>query len=139
MKIKKEKDDYIVRIDRGEEVISSLKKVCKENNISSGFITGIGAADKVETGLYKVSDKKYLSDTKKGEFEITNITGNVSEKDNEVYLHLHATLTDESGKAFGGHLNFARISGTCEILIHEIKTITERKTDKKTGLNIYKL
>ncbi len=48
---------YIIRINRGEEVITTLTQFCQENRIFSGSLTGLGAADEAEA-VGRVKDKE---------------------------------------------------------------------------------
>lgn len=137
MEYKKFGDIIAVKIDRGEEVLGSLKEVCEKENVKSGSITGLGAAGHAVIGLYKVAERKYYSNTFDGEMEMTSIIGNVSEKDGEVYLHCHANFAKADGSVIGGHLSEAVISGACEIFIHTIKGRIGRKKDNATGLNVF--
>ncbi len=139
MKSMKFGDKYFVRIDKGEEVVQSLKDFCLENNIKLGSITGLGACDRVTIGLFNTETKEYNNKELKGEFEITNLTGNITTKDGEVYLHLHITLGDEEYNAHGGHLNECWISGTCELVIDTVDGEVERVFDDFSGLNLFKL
>lgn len=139
MKSKKIGSRYFVRIDKGEEVVSSLKSFCAENRITLGSVLGIGAADRVTVGLFNTATKEYHNKALEGEYEITNLTGSVTTKDGEVYLHLHITLADEEYKAYGGHLNECRISGTCELVIDTVEGRMDRFFDDHCGLNIWKI
>ena len=56
----------------------------------------------------------------------------------EVYLHLHATLSDIEHKAYGGHLNRALVSATAEIWIDVVSGEIDREFSDKIGLNILK-
>lgn len=56
----------------------------------------------------------------------------------EVYLHLHATLSDAHYHALGGHLNAAFISGTCELIIDVIEGACDREFSDNVGLNLLK-
>ncbi|WP_138159500.1 PPC domain-containing DNA-binding protein [Peptoniphilus catoniae] len=127
-----------VRIDRGEEVLEELKKACEEMNIKSAYITGIGAGDDITVGLYSVEERKYNKFRHQGEFEITNITGNITSLDGEYYSHLHISFGDGNKFIAGGHLNSCRICGTCELFIQIIDGQIDRMVDDKTGLNILK-
>jgi len=131
-------DKYVVRLNRGEEIIESLTKLCKENHIKLGRVTGIGAANKVKIGLFNVETKEYHSTELTGDMEILNLSGNITQMDGEVYLHLHITLGDEENRAFGGHLNSAVISATCEIVIDVIDGVVDRVHDEEVGLNLLK-
>ncbi len=139
MNFKKFGSRYVVRLDKGDEIVSSLKQFCTENNIRLGSITGIGAANSVTIGLFETASKQYHSNTLTGDYEITSLNGNVSSMNNEVYLHLHISISDSAYKAYGGHLTSAVISGTCELLIDTIDGTIERQFDEDTGLNIYNL
>lgn len=130
-------NQYLIRLDRGEEVIDRLLFLLKKENITAAYLTGIGACDEVDVGLYNVQEQRYFSKTFLGEFEITNLSGNVSQKDNAPYLHLHITCCRDSFESFGGHLAHCRISGTCEIALTLIEGTVERHLESETGLNVW--
>ncbi len=138
MIFKKFGNKYILRIDRGEEVVATLKTFCTAQNIALGSITAIGAANRVTIGLFNTETKKYQSTELTGDFEITSLAGNISTMNGEVYLHLHATLSDAGYHAFGGHLNAAFISGTCELIIDVIDGACDREFSDAVGLNLLK-
>jgi len=136
MKYKKFGNKWVVRIDKGEEVIQILKKICEDNKIKLGSLSGIGATDRVTVGLFNTKSKQYQSKELIGDYEITNLSGNISTMNKEVYLHLHITLADENQQAFGGHLSSAIISGTGEIIVEEIEGEIERVFNEEVGLNL---
>lgn len=45
MEYKKFDDTYVVRLNKGEEVVEALKQLCKIENIELTEIAGIGASD----------------------------------------------------------------------------------------------
>ena len=99
MEYRKFGDTYVVRIQRGEEIIEQLTALCKIENIRLGSIEGLGAAGKVTVGCYNVEEKHYYKTTfEGGTFEITSLTGNISEMNGEVYLHVHMSFAGEDGK-----------------------------------------
>ncbi|GAH66809.1 unnamed protein product [marine sediment metagenome] len=136
MKFKKIGSKWIVRIDKGEEIVETLKQFCKENKIKLGTISGIGATDRVTIGLFETKSKQYHSQELIGDYEITNLSGNISTMNDEIYLHLHISLADSKYNAYGGHLNSAVISGTGEIVIEEIEDIIGREFNEEVGLNL---
>lgn len=141
MEYRKFDDTYLIRMDRGEEVISCLNTFAEKEGVRLASVSAIGACDKVTVGCYDVSEKQYHSQTMEGAYEITDLSGNITEMDGKVYLHLHVTVADEKQNAYGGHLNECRISGTCEMFVNVIgDTVTRRNDDiGNTGLNIWDL
>lgn len=139
MEYKKYGAALAVRVDRGEEIVSSLEAVCAHENVRFASVAGIGAVGRAVVGLYRVAERKYYPNTFEGEFEMTSLAGNVTEKDGKPYLHLHAAFAGPDGKAVGGHLNEAVVSGTAEIFLTLYEGVMGRRTDPKTGLNIFDL
>lgn len=88
-------------------------------------------------GLYRVSEQEYVRNVFEQDMELVSLIGNISQKDGEVYLHLHASLADEKGRVVGGHLNEAVISVTGEIWIDPVDGCIGRRVDEKTGLNVW--
>lgn len=136
---KKFGDTIVARIDRGEEILASVKSICEKEQVKLASISALGAVDHVVVGLYKVAEKRYFSNTFEGEMEMTSLTGNVSVKNEEVYLHMHADFADAEGHVFGGHLTEAVISGTCEMFIHTLNGAVGRRVDEATELNLLDL
>lgn len=128
---------YIVRIDRGEEVLACLEKLCRDEQITAGSAVGLGATDRVIIGLFDTVSKIYKKKELTGPMEITSLVGNISTKDGEPYLHFHINVCDEENRVMGGHLNQCNISATCEITVTRIEGCVERKMSEEIGLNLY--
>ncbi len=137
MEYKKSGDLIALRLNRGEEIVSSVKSVCEKEHVTFGSIAGIGAVGHAVVGLYRVAERKYYKNTFDGEMEMTSLLGNSTEKDGQIYLHLHANFARADGQVVGGHLNEAAISGTAEIFIRTAQGSIGRKTDPATGLNVF--
>ena len=57
MDFKRFGDKYIVRLDKGEEVVETLTEFIKDEDIKLGRVTGIGAVDFAEIGLFYTKEK----------------------------------------------------------------------------------
>lgn len=136
MKSKKVKDTYIIRLERGENIIETLKNFCNKNKIKCGYFFGIGALGEAELAHYIVENKKYTSKTYKQPLEIVNMNGNITTMNKEVYLHCHIALSDEKMNAIAGHLKEGIISATCEIILVRLNATINRKYHDFTGLNL---
>ena len=120
------------------DLLKEITSFCKKNNIRLGKIEAIGALQKANIGFFDQSKKKYCSNEFDKAFEIINLTGNISIKDGEPFIHAHITLADENGKAFGGHLLEGNIVFACELIIYVFDGGDfVRKLDKDTGVFLW--
>jgi uncharacterized protein len=138
MEYKRFGNKVVVRIDKGEEVVASLKSICKELGITLGSIVGIGATNKITIGLLNIQTKKFQSNDFIGDHEITSLNGNITTMNGEVYLHLHATICTIEHKALSGHLTSAVISVTFEGIIDIIEGHVTREFSQDAGINLLK-
>ena len=130
---------YVIRIDKGEEVLDQLKEFCNKEIINAGEFRGIGASDKIEIGLFNTKTKEYKTSIKEGMFEITSLLGNISRKDDDIYLHAHINFSDELLNVYGGHLVKCYISATCELIITVLNGNISREFNDEIGLNLFDL
>ncbi len=139
MEYKKTKFGYFVRLIRGEEVIASLTSLAEKEKIQSGFLFGLGAVANPKLGYFDLNTKEYQSEIFEGEFEIVNLTGNISHLNGKPFIHAHITVSDEDCRAFGGHLFSAQIHATGEIAIIDFGIPLSRKLDQEIGLKLLDL
>lgn len=131
-------DTYVIRMDRGEEIVSKLTEFCEKERVKLASVNALGASDHVVVGLYDVGTREYHQAVFDEPMEITSLHGNVSTKDGKTYLHIHINLCRQNMSVIGGHLNECRISATCEMFVRRIDGEVERKHDDLvTGLNLY--
>ena len=107
-------------------------------NIKLASISALGAVDDFTVGVYNVDEKKYYSNNFTGSFEIVSLTGTINTMNNDFYAHLHMSAGNGKGEVFGGHLNKATVSATCEMVITLINGRVDREYDEITGLNLFK-
>lgn len=137
MEYKRFDNTVIVRIDRGEEIIEQLAVVAQKENIKLASVQALGATDSFTVGVYDTESKQYHSNEFNGAFEIVSLVGTVNTMNGEFYSHLHMSAGNEKGEVFGGHLNRARVSATCELVITVINGTVDRFRDEKIGLNLF--
>lgn len=132
MKYKKLGDKFIIRLDKGDEIISSLKAFSQKENLI-GFFFGIGATDNVEIAYFDPKKKKYFSKRFEKGFEISSLIGNIVE---DGTIHAHITLGSSNYNAYTGHLNSGIISVTCEIIFLPLDGKLGRKHVEEFDLNL---
>ena len=138
MEYRKFDNTIIARIDKGEEILEKVKKIALKENIKLASINALGAVNDFTVGVFKTDEKKYYSNSFQGYFEITSLTGTISTMNGEFYTHVHMSAGNEKGEVFGGHLNRAIVSVTCEMVITIIDGAVDRYFDEEIGLNLFK-
>lgn len=129
---------YVIRLDRGEDIVTQLKKLAKTEQIKLATLSGLGACGKVTAGLFDTTTKTYKSYTFEGDLEVVSLSGTITTMEGEIYTHVHISVSDEKGNVFGGHLNEAIISGTGELVLTVIDGVVEREFSEEIGLNLLK-
>jgi predicted DNA-binding protein with PD1-like motif len=125
----------IGKLCRGDDLLESLTEVAREKGFILGQVTAIGAVENAKVAYYNQKEKTYTGIDLNGRYEILNLTGTLSLKDQEVMLHAHITLSDENGRAFGGHLLQGTSVFACEFSITPfVGPELNRGFDEETGL-----
>lgn len=132
-------DRYIVRLEKGEDVVQSLNQFAKDHAINSGSVAGIGAIENVELGYYSIEDKDYHKIRFDGEYELIHLCGNFTYVEGAPFLHAHVTISDQACRAYAGHLFSGTIALTGEFYIMASEERIEREFDPVTGLKLMKL
>ncbi|MDT3366308.1 MAG: DNA-binding protein [Bacteroidota bacterium] len=130
---------YVLSLDNHVEISAALKAFCEEKGIYAGTVYGLGAVNKAIFRYLNPETMKYVDKTFEEQMEITNLTGNISSKDGQVYLHLHITASRSDYSCIGGHLLTAWISGACELIVEAFDATIGRRLDPDLGINLYDL
>ena len=139
MQYKKFANTYVIRLERGDEIIDSLKTLVEKEEIRGGFFYGLGAVKNVSLGYFDVEKKEYKEKPFMQDFELTSMVGDVAFSGEKIIVHAHVTLAGEDFKAVAGHLNKATVTATTEIVFNPIEGKLSKKTDPITGLNLLDL
>jgi predicted DNA-binding protein with PD1-like motif len=131
---------FMGRFPYGKDLLEEINKIIASENIRSGEIRIIGAVSKAVFGYYDAQSKNYIYISKDEHMEILNATGNISVKDGKPFAHVHITLADKNGNAFGGHLMEGTIIFAAEFVITDYgDNNLERVYDKTTGLQLWNI
>lgn len=134
--IYKKDTTYVLRVERGEELVATVLSFCQQENIDAGWISALGACDNTEISYYDLAKKEYMTKVVEEECELLNLTGNIGYFEGKRMVHAHVTLGKSDYSTVGGHLQSMRITGTCEVYITQFAHTFKREKDSATGLNL---
>ena len=119
---------HCIRLHRGEDLLESIRKVCREKDIHAGvLLSGVGCLlrgrvrDASGVNIREITDH----------CEIVSLNGTVSKQ----RCHVHIALSFEDMRTVGGHLSVGCIiNTTCELVIGEIPGVAFGvEEDPETG------
>ncbi|MEO0206135.1 MAG: PPC domain-containing DNA-binding protein [candidate division WOR-3 bacterium] len=139
MHLKKLKNYYVLRLQKGEEIVQTLTDFVKKTNLKGGFLYGLGVGKMLTLGYFDAHNKSYIKKQFKGDYEFTSFLGNISYFEKQPVIHIHVTITDKRFNASGGHLFSGYVPATLEIMVFPVDKKLVRKKDVDTGLNLLKI
>ena len=131
-------DTYLVRMDPGEEILEQVKKLALAEDIHLATVQALGAVREFTVGVFDTVSKTYHANEFSGPYEIVSLTGTIDTMGGDFYCHLHMSAGDDQGRVFGGHLNRAVISATCEMVVTLLPGTVDRVRSEDIGLNLWK-
>ncbi len=133
--------EYMLRIEKGEEIYSSILRFCKEKEIKFAEFSGIGAMWNFEYGIFE--NGEYVRFFEKDLCELTSINGNISFLDGDLVVHSHATWSklDENNNLVPilAHVFHGEVAVTVEIKLTAYDNHVERKFEEACGLKVLDL
>ncbi|MCB0403440.1 MAG: DUF296 domain-containing protein [Bdellovibrionales bacterium] len=130
---------YIVRLERGEPLMETLRHFIHANEIQSATLTGLGAVCNSRLGFYDLETRSYVEKSVPEDCELVSLVGNISYFEATPVIHVHATLGTRDFQALAGHLFDTECSVTVELHIDVYQNRIDRKPDDNTGLNLMDL
>jgi predicted DNA-binding protein with PD1-like motif len=92
-----------LRLDKGEDLLEGIQAALREHQLRDGMVIS-GIATVSHCRLHQVQGTDYPAVDKilelDGPLEVMNISGISADG----ALHLHATVADQNGRAYGGHV-----------------------------------
>jgi predicted DNA-binding protein with PD1-like motif len=132
--------NYLLRLNKGEQLVACLTDFVREQGVAGGWVSGIGGALAAELGFYDLVAQHYRWKKLDQLLEITSLQGNIAWDNEEPFLHLHGTFSGVDMQTIGGHVKELTVGGTCEIFLHAWnKDRLKRSPDNETGLKLLDL
>ena len=119
---------HSLRLHRGDDLLGSIKALCKEKNIAAGVV--LSAVGCISRGRVRDASGVTIREID-DHCEIVSLNGTVSRD----RCHLHIALSREDLSTIGGHLcEGCIINTTCELVIAELPgTVIGKEFDEETG------
>jgi len=140
MEYRKFNEKYYVRLDKGDEITSSLIDLCVRENIRTAQISGIGGCEKAVVGVFDLAKKEYAREEVCAMLELISLDGNVTFYEEKPYIHAHASFAyhkDGQPAILTGHLLEAVIGLTGEIILTPADGKIGRRFIPELGIRVW--
>ena len=126
---------YMVVLDTGDEVMSSLLEFVRKERLTAAQVTAIGAFKDAVLFFFDWEKKEYLHRPITEQTEVASLVGDVAlGEDDEPMLHIHVVLGQRDCTALAGHLSEAHVRPTLEVMLTETPAHLQRVEDRESGL-----
>ncbi len=127
----------LVRLDHGADIVKQVSDFLDKEKIEAAIFFAIGALIKAEIAYYDQASHEYKAISIKEPAELVSCIGNVSLRDGQPFLHVHAAMAFSDGRVVGGHLTSGLVFAA-EVFIQELSgEALVRTHDSATGLYLW--
>ncbi len=142
MDYRKYGETVYIRMDKGDEIIGCIKKICRKEQIPSAVFSGIGGCSEAQIQTFLPEKGTFETQTLKGMLELVSLTGNIiSGGNDESYHHTHAVFSYKDGDRHclaAGHIKSITVLYTAEIELRPtVGGRIERQFDPETGTGFW--
>lgn len=139
------KNIVAMRLAPNEDLIKGLLQVCQEHNIQNAIIlSGLGSLNGARFYNPVVQPHKKAGYgygeliEMEGPLELLALSGMICNNDDKLDPHIHFSVSDSEGRAYGGHVVEAKSLLTIDIVIGEVDKIQMgRSYDESLEVKIF--
>jgi predicted DNA-binding protein with PD1-like motif len=116
---------YRVTLEAGEDLFQALRFFFQKENLKEAYVLScIGSLERVVLAYPKTKQipPEIERISLEGFFEVNGISGNIKQKDGEIKVHLHGSISKEGREVSGGAINEGtRVFKVAELVVIGIK------------------
>lgn len=126
---------YVMRLEPGDEVMSTLEQFVEQEDMRGGFFFALGAFSRARLRYLNMKTEKYEDIPIEEQVEVVSLLGNVAMlPDGKRKVHMHASVSNEQGRTFSGHIGDAEVRPTLEVYLTKLDGELRREKDEETGM-----
>ena len=119
---------YIVRLDPGEDIVASLRKLAADEEIVYGWVTGLGSTSQATLGFLDPDTGEYVKRRFDEPMEVSSLTGSLTihGEENTPVAHVHVVLAPRELISYSGHLHEGKTGAIMELFLQTSVARVER-------------
>ena len=119
---------FLLRLDPGDELIASLRTFAADEEVQSGYVTGLGSTSSATMSWLDPDAGEYIRRKFDEPMEVGTLSGTItlSADDGRPFVHVHAVLAPRELLAYSGHVHEIRTGAVMEVLVTTFEVKIER-------------
>lgn len=113
---------FILALTKNQPLVSSILQCVDNASLPSAAVMGIGMVHNPKMAYFNPKTKRYQSKNFSGDYELLNLSGNITKFAGQNFPHIHIVIGDQYFKVYGGHLEEAKVGIKAEIVIFPFQT-----------------
>lgn len=131
---------FLIRLEPGDEAITSLRVWATEQKVGFALFWAIGAMRRATLGYFDTAAAVYRQIPVEEQVEVVSMTGNIAwSEDGTPVVHAHTVLGRADGTTVGGHLIEGDVFPMLEIVAWVFPETIYRRPDAALGLTLWDL
>jgi predicted DNA-binding protein with PD1-like motif len=130
---------FVLRLELGEDIHSTLQDFCANNDIVNASIEGIGSVESPTLAHYSIESRKFTDKQINGIYEVTSLLGNIARVEGRPFAHIHVNVAGSDMQVRGGHLVSGKCSATLELIIKSFPSTHAKVQNDEIGLKVWDL
>ncbi len=132
-------NQYVLKLDPDEEVMSALLGFAAREDIRAGYFVAFGAFSKVRLRYFDVQAKQYRDHEVDQQVEVVSLMGNIATAEGRPMIHMHTAVADGQSRTYSGHIGSGYVRPTLEVFLTRLEGELRRTKDEATGLELLDL
>ncbi len=127
---------YAIILAKGDEVMSGLTDFARQNKVTSGSFTAIGAFSHATLAWFDDGRKEFKLIPIEQQVELISMVGDIALANEQPAVHTHVAVASSDGTVRGGHVINAFVFPTLELFMTVYPTPLHKESDEATGLKL---
>jgi Predicted DNA-binding protein with PD1-like DNA-binding motif len=132
-------NQYVLRLEPGEEVRSKLTEFIEQENIGGGYFIAFGAFCRARLRYFDVAAKEYRNHEIDQQVEVVSLLGNIAWVDGKPKIHMHVAVSDGQTRTYSGDMEEGYARPTLELFLTKLPGEIRREKDPESGLDLLSL
>ena len=132
----KDKRRYLIRFDKGENVVSGLADVVTQEKLTACVFFGGGSVSEIELGYFNKNLKDYRKKPYYDDMELISFSGNGAFFEGKPVIHCYGQFGHTDFTTLGGRVFKMVVSSSVEIFLIALDGQATRQTNPDFNLDL---